>query len=414
MTRRYPPEVREKAVRLVLERLDEFESPYAAARAIGPLVDVHYETLRVWVKKALAQGAAPTGRAGAGLSAAEREELARLRKEVRDLQQANDILKAASAFFRAGTRPATPLIVGFIDEYRQVFGVESICRALTAHGIQIAPRTYRKARRRPASARDIANAHVENTLRDLAGQPEEMYGRRKMTRFLRRRGHDVAFCTVDRIMRELGMNRVVRGRKLRTTIPAKDGVRAGDKLNRVFTAAAPNLVWVADFTYVSTWTGWAYVAFVFDAYSRAIVGWTTAATKTTSLVSKALNMAVWRRDHYGHPIEPGLIHHSDAGSQYTSVKFTESLALQGLSASIGSVGDAYDNALAESIIGLFKTEVVNRHGPFKTPTKVEFALMEWCDWYNNARLHSRLGYLSPAEYEAAYYSQQSPRRPALV
>ncbi|MET8779447.1 DDE-type integrase/transposase/recombinase [Nocardia sp. NPDC004654] len=142
-----------------------------------------------------------------------------------------------------------------------------------------------------------------------------MYGRRKMTRYLRRRGHDVAFCTVDRIMRELGMNGVVRGRKLRTTIAAKDGVRAADKLNRDFTAAAANLVWVADFTYVSTWTGWAYVAFVFDAYSRAIVGWSTAATKTTSLVSKALNMAVWRRDHYGHPIEPGLIHHSDAGSQ---------------------------------------------------------------------------------------------------
>ncbi|MGV9680887.1 IS3 family transposase [Nocardia sp. NPDC003482] len=414
MTKRYPPEVREKAVRLVLERLDEFESPYAAARAIGPLVDVHYETLRVWVKKALAQGAPPAGKVGAGLVAAEREELARLRREVRDLEQANEILKAASAFFRAGTRPATPLIVGFIDEYRQVFGVESICRALTAHGIQIAPRTYRKARRRPPSARDVADAHVENALRGLAGQPEEMYGRRKTTRYLRRRGHDVAFCTVDRIMREVGMNGVVRGRKLRTTIAAEDGVRAGDKLNRDFTAAAPNLVWVADFTYVSTWTGWAYVAFVCDACSRAIVGWTTAATKTTSLVSKALNMAVWRRDHYGHPIEPGLIHHSDAGSQYTSVKFTESLALQGLSASIGSVGDAYDNALAESIIGLFKTEVVNRHGPFKTLTEVEFALMEWADWYNNARLHSRLGYLSPAEYEAAYYSQQSPRRPALV
>ncbi|PPJ17199.1 hypothetical protein C5E45_35145 [Nocardia nova] len=255
---------------------------------------------------------------------------------------------------------------------------------------------------------------MENALRDLAGQPEEVYGRRKMTRYLRRRGHDVAFCTVDRIMRELGMNGIVRGRKLRTTIPAKDGIRAGDRLNRDFTATAPNRVWVADFTYVSTWSGWAYVAFVFDAYSRAIVGWTTAATKTTALVSKALNMAVWRRDHYGHPIEPGLIHHSDAGSQYTSVKFTESLALQGLSASIGSVGDAYDNALAESIIGLFKTEVVNRHGPFKTITEVEFALMEWADWYNNARLHSRLDYLTPAEYEAAYYSQQSPRRPALA
>ncbi|WP_342216995.1 IS3 family transposase [Nocardia brasiliensis] len=240
------------------------------------------------------------------------------------------------------------MIVGFIDEYRQVYGVESICRALCAHGIQIAPRTHRKARRRPPSVRDIADAHVENALRDVTGQPEEMYGRRKMTRYLRRKGHEVAFCTVDRIMCELGMNGIVRGRKLRTTIAAKDGVRAGDKLNRDFTAAAPNRVWVADFTYVSTWTGWAYVAFVFDAYSRAIVGWTTAATKSTALVSKALNMAVWRRDHYGHPIAPGLIHHSDAGSQYTSAKFTESLALQELSASIGSVGDAYDNALAES------------------------------------------------------------------
>lgn len=198
-----------------------------------------------------------------------------------------------------------------------------------------------------------------------------MYGRRKMTRYLRRQGHDVAFCTVDRIMRRLGLSGVVRGRRQRTTIPAKNGIRAADRLNRDFTAIAPNLVWVADFTYVSTWAGWAYVAFVFDAHSRAIVGWTASGSKTTALVSKALNMAVWRRGHYGYPVEPGLIHHSDAGSQYTSVKFTESLALQGLSASIDSVGDAYDNALAESIIGLFKTEVVNRHGPFKTLAEVE-------------------------------------------
>ncbi len=253
---------------------------------------------------------------------------------------------------------------------------------LTEHGIQIAPRTYRKARRRPPSAQDVTDAYVENALRDLRGKPEQMYGRRKMTHYLRRQGHDVAFCTVDRIMRRLGLNGVVRGRKQRTTIPVKDGIRAADRLNRDFTATAPNLVWVTDFTYVSTWAGWAYVAFVFDAYSRAIVGWTASNSKTTALVSKALNMAVWRRDHYGYPVEPGLIHHSDAGSQYTSVKFTESLSLQGLSASIGSVGDAYDNALAESIIGLFKTEVVNRHGPFKTLAEVEFALMEWADWYN--------------------------------
>ncbi|WP_280419907.1 IS3 family transposase [Nocardia carnea] len=414
MSKRYPPEVREKAVRLALERLDEYGSAYAAARAIGPMVDVHHETLRLWIKKALEQSPSKTVSASPGLSNAERDELARLRKENRDLKQTNEILKLASAFFRAGTRPATPLIVGFIDEYRQVFGVESICRALSAHGVQIAPRTYRKARRRPASARDVADAYVENTLRGLDGAPEQLYGRRKMTRWLRRQGHDVAFCTVDRIMRELGLNGAVRGRRHRTTIPAKDGIRAGDRLNRDFTATAPNQVWVADFTYVSTWTGWAYAAFVFDAYSRAIVGWNISASKTTPLVSKAVNMAVWRRDYYGHPVEPGLIHHSDAGSQYVSVNFTDSLALQGISPSIGSVGDAYDNALAESIIGLFKTEAVRRHGPFKTISEVEYALMEWCDWYNNARLHSRLGYLTPAEYEAGYYAQLSPRRPALV
>ncbi|WP_407670534.1 IS3 family transposase [Nocardia suismassiliense] len=306
------------------------------------------------------------------------------------------------------------MIVGFIDEYRRVYGVESICAALTEHGVQIAPRTYRKARFRPPADRDVADAYLENALRELQGSPEQMYGRRKMTRYLRRRGHGAAFCTVDRIMGDLGMNGVVRGRRHRTTIPAKSGIRAGDKLNRNFTTDAPNLVWVADFTYVSTWTGWAYVAFVFDTFSRAIVGWTVSAAKTTALVSKALNMAIWRCGHYGNTITEGLIHHSDAGSQYTSVKFTESLAMQGLSASIGSVGDAYDNALAESIIGLYKTEVVNRHGPFKPHAEVEFPLMEWVDWYNNARLHSRLDYLTPIEYETAYYAQQPPRRPALV
>lgn len=295
-----------------------------------------------------------------------------------------------------------------------MYSVESICRVLTEHGIRIAPRTYRKARRRPPSGRDVSDAYLELALRELGGKPEEMYGRRKMTHYLRRQGHDTAFCTVDRIMRELGMNGVVRGRKHRTTIPGKDGVRAGDKLNRDFTADAPNLRWVADFTYVSTWAGWAYVAFVFDVYSRAIVGWTAASAKTAALVTKALNMALWRRDHYGHPVEPGLIHHSDAGSRYTSVAFTEILALQGLSASIGSVGDAYDNALAESIIRLFKTEVIKQHGPFRTLAEVEYELMEWVDWYNNARLHSRLDYLPPVEYETAYYAQQQPHRPVLV
>nr|WP_281178497.1 IS3 family transposase [Amycolatopsis jejuensis] len=237
-----------------------------------------------------------------------------------------------------------------MDEHHQVHGVESICRVLCAHGIQIAPRTYRKARRRPPSERDIADASLTNTLRDAHDRPEAVDGRRKMTRWLRRQGHEVAFCTVDRIMRDLGLQGVTRGRPPRTTIRAKDGVRAGDRLNRDVTTDAPNRAWVADFTYVSTQTGWAYVAFVSDVCSRAIVEWTAASAKTTALV----NMALWRRDHHGHPVEPGLIHHSDAGSQHTSVAFTESLALQGLSAPIGSAGDAYDNALAESIIGLFR------------------------------------------------------------
>ncbi|MFD3458426.1 IS3 family transposase [Nocardia fluminea] len=410
MSKRYPPEVREKALRLALDHLDEYPSAYAAAQAIGPMVDVHPESLRQWILKAQAG----PGRPVAVTKTAEQLELEQLRRENRELKQANEILKLASAFFRAGTRPATPLIVGFIDQHRQVHGVESICRVLTEHGIQIAPRTYRKARFRPPSAREVADASLEHALRGLADSLEQMYGRRKMTRYLRRCGHAAAFCTVDRLMRDLGMNGVVRGRRHRTTIPSKDGIRAGDRLNRDFDAQAPNQVWVADFTYVSTWTGWAYVAFVVDAFSRAIVGWTASSTKTTALVSKALNMAVWRRDHHGHPVEPGLIHHSDAGSQYTSVMFTESLALQGLSASVGSVGDAYDNALAESIIGLFKTEVVRRHGPFKTVADVEFALMEWVDWYNNARLHSRLDYLTPAEHETVYYAQNPPRRPVLV
>jgi putative transposase len=214
-----------------------------------------------------------------------------------------------------------------------VYGVESISAVLTEHGVTIAPRTYRKARYRPPSDRDLADAYLEHALRELSGQPEEIYGRRKMTRYLGRQGHPAAFCTVDRIMREMGLNGLVRGRRHRTTVPAKDGIRTGDRLNRDFTAAAPNRAWVADFTYVSTWTGWAHVAFVFDVYSRAIVGWTAAATKTTALVSKAVNMAIWRRDHYGHPVEPGLNHHSDAGSQGGFNRWTQHRCL-GL-----SVGD---------------------------------------------------------------------------
>ncbi|ONI71206.1 hypothetical protein ALI144C_52835 [Actinosynnema sp. ALI-1.44] len=226
-----------------------------------------------------------------------------------------------------------------------------MCHALTEHGIQIAPRTYRKARHRPPSARDVADAHVENVLRNLSGKPEQMYGRRKMTRYLRRHGHDVAFCTVDRIVRDLGHHGVVRGRRPRTTIPSKNGIRASDRLNRDFTAAAPDRVWVADFTYVSTQAGGAYVAFVFDAYSRAIVGWIVSSTKTTGLVSKALTMAVWRRDHHGRPIEPGLVFHSDAGSQGEFNRSSQHLDNGGVDRQASGVDDGVDGQVGDEVAG---------------------------------------------------------------
>ncbi len=212
-------------------------------------------------------------------------------------------------------------------------------------------------------------------------------------------------------MRDLGMRGVVRSRGVRTTVPAKaDARRAGDLLQRRFTAAAPNLAWVTDFTYVATWAGFVYVAFAVDLFSRAIVGWSAATVKDVAFVESCLRMALWRRDHTGRPVRSGLIHHSDAGSQYTSIRFTETLALEGISASIGSVGDAYDNAVAESVIGLYKNEAIRadspfRAGPLRTLADVETITMEYVDWYNNRRLHSRLGYLTPEEYEQAYYAQ---------
>jgi transposase InsO family protein len=212
-----------------------------------------------------------------------------------------------------------------------------------------------------------------------------MYGRRKMTAHLRRQGHQAATCTVDRLMRDEGLSGVVRGGNHRTTIPAgQAGSRPPDLLDRDFTAQAPNRKWVTDFTYCRTWAGFVYVAFVIDCFSRAIVGWHAATTKTTALVTTALKMSLWRRDHSGHHVQEGLIHHSDAGSQYTSIAFAETLLLEGIAASIGSVGDAYDNALAESTIGLFKTEAIGKNTPFltspaKTLNDIEYSTMEWID-----------------------------------
>jgi putative transposase len=211
---------------------------------------------------------------------------------------------------------------------------------------------------------------------------------------------------------------VIRGRKHRITIPGgKDSRRAPDLLDRDFTAVISNRKWVTDFTYTRTWSGFVYVAFVIDCFSRAIVGWHATTVKDTAMVTTALKMALWRRDHADHRVAAGLIHHSDAGSQYTSIAFAETLVLEGIAASIGSVGDAYDNALAETTIGLFKTEAVGRGSPFlagplRIIDDVEYATMEWVDWFNNRRLHSSLDYVPPEEYEAAYYAQTQESQPA--
>jgi len=310
------------------------------------------------------------------------------------------------------------LICGFIDTMRaDGHGVESICRALREQGLQVAPRTYRSWKTNPAPQRAFSDAQIIDKLRHLrtggvkgGPLPEVLYGRRKMTAWLARNGFaGVSKHTVDRLMREMGMNGLVRGRTTRTTIAAKDGLRAKDLLNRQFRTSAPNRAWVTDFTYVNTWAGFAYVAFAIDLYSRAIVGWSACTTKDVAFVEQCLGMALWRRDHAGRPVPDGMIHHSDAGSQYTSIRFTETLTLQGLSASIGSIGDAYDNAVAESTIGLYKNEAIAtgspfRDGPLRTLAHVETITMDYVDWYNNHRLHSLLENQTPEEYEQAYYA----------
>lgn len=317
--------------------------------------------------------------------------------------------------------------MGFLDTMRaEGHAVESICRVLREQGCQIAARTYRSWKRpgRIVASRTVSDAHVVDAVRDIAWTtkvdgdgvlvrrltPEGLYGRRKMTAYLRRTSVPEASAgSVDRAMRTLGLSGVRRDKGVRTTVPAKDGTRAGDLLDRNFTAPAPNRTWVTDFTYCRTWAGFVYVAFIVDVYAQRIVAWHAATTKHTDLVMIPLRMALWQRDREGQPITAGeLICHADAGSQYTSLRFTEHLALEGIRPSIGSVGDAYDNALMESINGLYKAECIRttifQDGPYKTVADVEYATAAWVDWYNNRRLHSTLGNVPPVEYEQAHYA----------
>lgn len=292
----------------------------------------------------------------------------------------------------------------FIEEHRSVFGVEPICRAL-----QIAPSTYYagRARRADPSARARRDETLLVDIRRVYGASGGLYGARKVWWQLGLDGVEAARCTVERLMRQAGLEGVVRGKPRRTTIAGERADRPADLVERDFTASAPNVLWLADFTYVATWSGVVYVAFVIDAYSRRIVGWKADTNMRTGLVLDTLEMALWSRDRAGLPVQAGLVHHTDAGSQYTSFAFTQRLLDAGVDASVGSVGDAYDNALAESTIGLYKAEKIHREGPWKTLSDVELATLEWVDWFNTTRLHSACGRLSPAQYETMYiYNQE--------
>lgn len=315
-------------------------------------------------------------------------------------------------------------MLGFIDTMRaEGHAVESIIRVLREQGCQIAARTYRAWRQGLVSTRTVTDALVVDAVREAAWTvveiggrqrrvltPEGLYGRRKMTALIRRTTLPAASRgAVDRAMRALGLSGIRRDKGTRTTVPAKDGIRAGDLLNRDFTAPRPNHTWVMDFTYCRTWAGWVYVAFIVDVYSQRIVAWHAQTTKHVELVMIPLRMALWERGRQGHPIQPDQLRaHSDAGSQYVSLAYTHKLALDGIAPSIGSVGDALDNALMETINGLYKAECIRttvfHDGPYRTLSDVEFATAGWVDWYNTRRLHSSLGYVPPAEFEHADYA----------
>jgi len=292
-------------------------------------------------------------------------------------------------------------LIAFIDDHRGEYGVEPICRVL-----KIAPSTFhahaaRRARPETAPPRIQRDAALKPHVLRVFSENFQVYGARKVWRQLKREGFDIARCTVSRLMKAMGLKGVIRGKPHRTTFSDKSAPCPLDRVNRNFNASAPNTLWVSDFTYVATWSGFVYVAFVIDVYARRIVGWRVSRSAHAGFVLDALEQAL----HDRRPlVGGGLVHHSDRGSQYVSIRYTERLAEAGLEPSVGSVGDSYDNALAETINGLYKAEVIWRKGPWRSLDAVEYATLEWVDWYNNRRLLEPIGNVPPAEAEAAYFA----------
>ncbi|HIA8747015.1 TPA: IS3 family transposase [Escherichia coli] len=390
---RFSPEVRQRAIRMVLESQGEYDSQWAAICSIAPKIGCTPETLRVWVR----QHERDTGGGDGGLTTAERQRLKELKRENRELRRSNDILRQASAYFcEGGVRPPLEKMMPLLDKLREQYGVGPLCSEL-----HIAPSTYyhcQQQRHHPdkRSARAQRDDWLKKEIQRVYDENHKVYGVRKVWRQLLREGIRVARCTVARLMAVMGLAGVLRGKKVRTTISRK-AVVAGDRVNRQFVAERPDQLWVADSTYVSTWQGVVYVAFIIDVFAGYIVGWRISSSMETTFVLDALEQALWARR------PSGTVHHSDKGSQYVSLAYTQRLKEAGLLASTGSTGDSYDNAMAESINGLYKAEVIHRKS-WKNRAEVELATLTWVDWYNNRRLLERLGHTPPAEAEKAYYA----------
>ncbi|XAS75722.1 IS3 family transposase [Dermatophilaceae bacterium Sec6.4] len=413
---RYPVELKSRAVRMVAER-PPAESEWKAVQRVAPLLGVTSpETLRQWIRRAEAQAAS----AGEG-ALTESAQVRDLRREVAELKRANGILKAASGFLRGRARPATRLIVDFIRAHADRrepgglrWGVEPICTVLSEHGWKIASSTYYEHVNRPAQDWEVRDASLINEIRRVHAQNFGVYGARKVWLTLNREGTPVARCAVERLMRGEGLVGAVRGKVKRTTIADPHAARPPDLVKRHFEPLAPNTLWVADFTYVSTWSGWVYVAFVIDAYARRIVGWSVSTSMTTDFVLHAFEQAVWTRNRYGTADFTHLVHHNDRGAQYTSIRFGLALAEAEIAGSVGTTGDSYDNALAESINGLYKTELIKPRKPWKGPDDVEIATAEWVDWFNHRRPYEYCGDIPPAELEAAYYARFTAQQPVAL
>ncbi|MGB2914965.1 MAG: IS3 family transposase [Candidatus Microthrix parvicella] len=370
-TRRYTDTEKAQAVRLVRELRKELGTDYGTVQRVADQLGYGVESVRAWVRQADVDEGTRSG-----VSSEEAARVKALEQEVKELRRANAILKSASGFLRGGARPPTSLMVAYIDGHKSEFGIEPICEVM-----QFAPSTYYAAKSRPLSKRAIRDAVMKVAIVTVHQANYEVYGVRKMWKAMRRAGEDIGRDQVARLMRELGIEGVRRGRKVRTTKPDKAADRPPDLVERRFVASCPNELWVTDLTYVPTWAGMVYVSFITDVFSRRIVGWRVASNMRTDMVLESLEMARWAR---GTRLD-GLVCHSDAGSQYTSIRYTERLDEIGATPSIGSVADC-DNALAETVNGLYKNEVIHRQGPWRDVDAVELATLGWVHWFNHDRL----------------------------